>query len=208
MLENPRRGRQARNFTTNVSKILDLESSSEQAIQYSMNIALLFVFVFVCLFVCFFAVRVFLVIRTVPAWRYIGLLLLNGFVVRTESYRPSFFHSNLWTKNYEEAGYKTDGKKDPYFTVPIVKIRTLRSEDCDGFFNLLLEWFKSYMHNSKQYERIGSETSGMRKSTRGGAQGSILGPALFNVYVVINFSSQVMFIFLLSLSMLMYANEA
>ena len=30
MFENPRRGRQARNFTTNVPKILDLESSSEQ----------------------------------------------------------------------------------------------------------------------------------------------------------------------------------
>ena len=28
--ENPRRGRQARNFTSNVPKILDLKSSSEQ----------------------------------------------------------------------------------------------------------------------------------------------------------------------------------
>ena len=30
MFENPRRDRQARNFTTNVSKSLDLKSSSEQ----------------------------------------------------------------------------------------------------------------------------------------------------------------------------------
>ena len=30
MFENPRIGRQARNFTTNVSKIPDLKSSSEQ----------------------------------------------------------------------------------------------------------------------------------------------------------------------------------
>ena len=30
MFENPRRGRQARNFTINVPKILDLKSSSEQ----------------------------------------------------------------------------------------------------------------------------------------------------------------------------------
>ena len=30
MSENPRRGRQARNFTKNVPKILDLKSSSEQ----------------------------------------------------------------------------------------------------------------------------------------------------------------------------------
>ena len=32
MLENPRRGRQARNFTTNVLKILDLKLSSKQII--------------------------------------------------------------------------------------------------------------------------------------------------------------------------------
>ena len=30
MFENPRKGRQATNFTTNVPKILDLKSSSEQ----------------------------------------------------------------------------------------------------------------------------------------------------------------------------------
>ena len=30
MFENPRRGRQAKNFATNVPKILDLKSSSEQ----------------------------------------------------------------------------------------------------------------------------------------------------------------------------------
>ena len=30
MFENPRRGRQARNFTTNAPQILDLKSSSEQ----------------------------------------------------------------------------------------------------------------------------------------------------------------------------------
>ena len=32
MFENPRRGRQARNFTTNAPKILDLKSSSEQIV--------------------------------------------------------------------------------------------------------------------------------------------------------------------------------
>ena len=35
MFENPRRGRQARNFSTNVPRILDLKSSSEQV--YSEN---------------------------------------------------------------------------------------------------------------------------------------------------------------------------
>ena len=39
------------------------------------------------------------------------------------------------------------------------------------------------MHDRKQYLRVGSEMSGMRKSTQGVLQVSILGPALFNVYI-------------------------
>ena len=37
MFENPRRGRQARSFTTNVPKILDLKSSSEQIFSESIR---------------------------------------------------------------------------------------------------------------------------------------------------------------------------
>ena len=38
MLENPRRGRKARNFTTNVPKILDLKSSSEQIFSRKLSL--------------------------------------------------------------------------------------------------------------------------------------------------------------------------
>ena len=38
MFENPRRGKQARNFTTNVPKILDLKSSSEQMFSRKLSL--------------------------------------------------------------------------------------------------------------------------------------------------------------------------
>ena len=38
MFENPRRGREARNFKTNVPKILDLKSSSEQIFSENMTL--------------------------------------------------------------------------------------------------------------------------------------------------------------------------
>ena len=38
MSENPRRGRQTRNFTTNVPKILDLKSSSEQIFSRKLSL--------------------------------------------------------------------------------------------------------------------------------------------------------------------------
>ena len=37
MFENPRRGKQARNFTENDPKILDLKSSSEQIIFWKLS---------------------------------------------------------------------------------------------------------------------------------------------------------------------------
>ena len=37
MFENPRRGKQARNFSTNVPQILDLKSSSEQIFSESIR---------------------------------------------------------------------------------------------------------------------------------------------------------------------------
>ena len=38
MFENPRRGRRARNFTTNVPKIVDLKQSSEQIFSKTLSL--------------------------------------------------------------------------------------------------------------------------------------------------------------------------
>ena len=46
-----------------------------------------------------------------------------------------------------------------------------------------LDWFKSYLSGRLQFVRIGAETSSLQGISHGVPQGSILGPALFTIYL-------------------------
>lgn len=52
-----------------------------------------------------------------------------------------------------------------------------------GVSQASLDWFKSYLSGRLQCVRIGTETSGLQSISHGVPQGSILGPALFTIYL-------------------------
>ena len=63
-----------------------------------------------------------------------------------------------------------------YATI-LVKLQSL------GLSHSTLEWFRSYLPKRSEYVRTGSEVSNLKNIVYGVQQGSILRPALFNIYL-------------------------
>ena len=64
-----------------------------------------------------------------------------------------------------------------------IKLMSLDTTDSYGIRGVSNHWFKSYLANRNQYVSINGYDSGLVAINCGDAQGSVLGPLLFLLYI-------------------------
>ena len=81
--------------------------------------------------------------------------------------------------------------------------------ECYGFRGFMLDWFKSYIFNRKQFVDVGGSHSTVRSLNCGTGQGTVLSPLLFLLYINdMNLCSNLNFVHFADDSTVFYASDS
>ncbi len=122
------------------------------------------------------------------------LALNNCFDVFQSGFRPHHSTETALVKVFNDIHLNTDSGRISVYLVLLDlsaafdtvdhNILLDRLENWVGLSGTVLNWFESYLKDRDYFVSIGNYTSELTKMTCGVPQGSILGPLLFNIYML------------------------